>query len=199
MLSRFELFVILRNQVRDRALVRRALALEAVCAALARLVGARAPWNADADADADADVDVAADAELWGLAGLGADIDVVLTAGNPARRGLVAEEILATEGLPPEAARAARDRFQLEPAAMSALARALVVADALVAIALAAEEPLDALEPVHLARRLGKAARRGEDSAERALSCLEGLGLDLDAAAAAAVAALRAAREDLGR
>jgi predicted hydrolase (HD superfamily) len=179
MLSRFELFVILRNQVRDKALARRALAVEAVCAALARLVGG--------------------DAVLWGLVGLGADIDVVLTAGNPARRGLVAAEILVTEGLPAEAARAASERFELEPAAMSPLARALVVADALVQVVFAAEVALEELEPAYLAHRIAKAARRGEDSAERALACLDLLGADLEAAAAAAMAALRAASEDLGR
>jgi predicted hydrolase (HD superfamily) len=179
MLSRFELFVILRNQVRDRALARRALAVEAVCSALARLVGA--------------------DAELWGLLGLGADIDVVLTAGNSARRGAVAEEILVTEGVPADAARAARDRFELEPDAMSPLARALVVADAMVHTVFAAEMPLEAISPAYLARRLAEAAGRGDSVAEPALACLALLGADLDATAAASMAALLAVREDLGR
>src|SRR6185503_18690153 len=49
-----------------------------------------------------------ADPALWGLAGLGAGIDGKLAAGNPERRGVMAEELLLTEGVPAEAAAAAR-------------------------------------------------------------------------------------------
>ena len=177
MISRFELFVVLRAQVRDRALLRRALAKEAVCGALAGSVGA--------------------DAELWALAGLGADIDAVLTAENPLRRGAVAEELLRAEGLPDEAAAAARACRCDAPELLSPLARGLVVADTLVDAFLAAEEPIADLTPAHLSLPLAKAARRGDPGAERALVCLGLLGLDVDAAAAAALEGLRAAAEDL--
>lgn len=177
MISRFELYVVLRAQVRDRALLRRALAKEAVCGALA--------------------VSVGADAELWGLAGLGADIDVVLTAENPQRRGAVAEELLRAEGAPADAAAAARTCRCDAPELLSPLARCLVVADALVDGFVATEEKLEDLTPAHLALPLGKAARRGDPQAERALVCLGLLGLDVDRAAAAALEGLRAAAEDL--
>lgn len=183
MISRFELYVVLRAQVRDRALLRRALAKEAVCGALAAAVGA--------------------DAELWALTGLGADIDVVLTAENPQRRGAVAEELLRAEGAPADAAAAARTCRCDAPELLSPLARCLVVADALVDGFVAAlapddcDDPLDDLTPAHLALPLAKAARRGDPQAERALVCLGLLGLDVDRAAAAALEGLRAAAQDL--
>jgi len=177
MISRFELFVVLRAQVRDRALLRRALAKEAVCGALAATVGA--------------------DAELWALAGLGADIDAVLTAENPQRRGAVAEELLRAEGVPADAAAAARTSRCDAPELLSPLARGLVVADVLVDFFLASEETLEELEPAHFAMPLAKAARRGDPNAERALVCLGLLGLDVDRAAALALEGLRAAAEDL--
>ena len=119
MLSRFELFIVVRNQVRDRTLVDRALAVEAEMERLATLLGH--------------------DAELWGLCGLGADIDVRLTAQHPERRGVVAEELLLAEGAPAEIAAAARARHEGAPERMAPLARALVLAEALVD-----DEPEDA-------------------------------------------------------
>jgi predicted hydrolase (HD superfamily) len=110
MLSRFELLMVVRNQLRDRALVDRALAVEAAMERLAAALGA--------------------DPTLWGLAGLGADIDVRLTAHHPERLGLVAEELLLAEGAPAEVAAAARARHEAPPERMPPLARALVVAEA---------------------------------------------------------------------
>ena len=109
-LSRFDLLIVLRNQVRDRGLVQRALAVEAVMEELAGALGH--------------------DPALWGLAGLGADIDVRMTAQHPERRGVVAEELLLAEGAPAEVAAAARARHQSPPGQMTTLARALVVAAA---------------------------------------------------------------------
>jgi uncharacterized protein len=108
MLTRFELTIVVRTQLRERALVDRAFAVEAAMEALAARLGQ--------------------DPELWALAGLGADIDVRLTAHRPDRRGAVAEEILLTEGAPAEVAAAARLRHQASPETMTMLARALVVA-----------------------------------------------------------------------
>jgi predicted hydrolase (HD superfamily) len=110
MLSRFELAIVVRNQVRDRALVARARAVEAAMERLAAALGA--------------------DIELWGLAGLGADLDVRLTAAHPERRGMVVEELLLAEGAPVEVAAAARARHEAAPERMTRLTRALVVAEA---------------------------------------------------------------------
>jgi predicted hydrolase (HD superfamily) len=177
-IGRLELFIVLRTQLADRALVRRALAVEAVMEELAREVGA--------------------DAALWGLAGLGCDIDAKLTAGNLARRGAVAEELLLTEGVAPEAAAAAR-RYRDEPVeSLPAIARGLVVAALLVELVAAelAEARLDELADGRVAHRLRRLARRGDEP--RALAALAALGLDADRAAAAATAAHLRVREDLG-
>jgi predicted hydrolase (HD superfamily) len=108
MLSRFELAIVVRNQLRDRALVARARALEAAMERLASALGA--------------------DVELWGLAGLGAELDARLTAAHPERRGAVVEDLLLAEGAPAEVAAAARARHEAAPVRMTQLARALVVA-----------------------------------------------------------------------
>lgn len=112
MLTRFELLVVLRQQLRERALVQRSLAFEAVMETLAEMCGG--------------------DAQLWGLAGLGADIDVKLTQDNPARRGAIAEELLRTEGAPAAVAVAVRLRHDTPADRQPQLARGLVVAEALV-------------------------------------------------------------------
>lgn len=181
MLTRFELFVILRNQVRDRRQVRRSLAVEAVLEEWAPAAGA--------------------DVETWRLAGLGAGIDAELCEDNPSRRGEVAEELLLTEGASPEVAAAARERLRLRPEEMSPLAAAVAAAEAFVDDVYAAIElgdPLDAIEGFVLARRLVRAAEvRGDEEAIRALACLGRTGLTPERAAELAVAALKRIREDL--
>lgn len=167
MLDRFQLFVILRNQVSDRAVVRRALAVEAVIEALAPAV----------------DLDV----EEARLAALGAAIDVQMCRLNPDRRGEIAAEFLATEGASAAVATAVRQCFR-EPRVdrLSALAALLVVAEALTdeIYAELAEISLDELQPCMAA-------------SPRARQCVERLGLDPHAAAVAALEAVRRVRDDL--
>lgn len=181
MLTRFELFVVLRNQVRDRAMVRRSLAVEAAMEELAALAGA--------------------DPARWGLCGLGANIDAELVARNEGRRGEVAEEILLTEGVEPELARAARTRRRLPPQELSPLEAALAGAEGLVDevyALLSLDETLDTIDPAAIAHRLRRAAdRRGDEAARRVLDCLARVGLELDDAARAVVSAMRRVREDL--
>jgi predicted hydrolase (HD superfamily) len=180
LLTRFELFVILRNQVSDRRLVRRAVAVEAAMEELARLAGA--------------------DPAVWGLAGLGADIDAQLTQKNALARGGVAAELLATEGAPQEITAAVAERFAVSPGEMSSLAASLVVASALVDIALADladGETLDALDGRALAHRLRRLDQRGDEEAARVLACAVRAKLELDAAAASVVTGMLRVREDL--
>ena len=73
---------LLRNHVKNESMVRHCLASEAVLRALAARLGA--------------------DPELWGLAGLLHDIDVELTAGDPARHTHEAGRILSENGLSPD-------------------------------------------------------------------------------------------------
>jgi len=166
-LDRFLLFVILRNQVSDRAHVRRALATEAVMEELAPLAGL--------------------DVEHSRLAGLGSGIDAQWCVSNPARRGEIAEEYLLTEGAPEGVADAVR-QCSCEPDAsrLSELAALLVVADALVGEIYAelAEISLDELQPTMAA-------------SHRAIECLARVGIEPQVAAEGALAAMRRVREDL--
>jgi len=181
MLSRFELFVLVRNQVADRRRLRRSLALEAVMEDLAAKLGQ--------------------DGSRWGMAGLGADVDGQLCEHNPDRRGLVAEELLLAEGAPAEVAAAVRERLRATPAEMSLLAAALGGAEAIVDDvyhAVEAGDPLEDVEAAAMARRLVRAAeRRNDPEAQRALACLARLGISIDEAAALTVAAMTRVREDL--
>ena len=182
MLTRFELIVILRNQVADRRVVRRSFAVEATLE----------EWAAD----------LGADAALWAMAGLGANIDAeLLAAGDAGRRGQVAEELLLTEGASPEVAAAARQRLARDVDRMPLLAVAVAAAEAIVDdihAALALGDTLDGVEAFAIAHRLGRAAsKRGDEEAIRALALLERLGLDVERAAALALAGMRRVREDL--
>jgi predicted hydrolase (HD superfamily) len=181
-IGRLDLYIVLRNQLADRGEVRRALATEAVMEALAR--------------------EVDADPAVWGLAGLGQAIDARLTEGNPERRGVVAEELLLTEGVPAAAAAAARTSRSDAPGLLEPIARGLVAARWLCAqLAIELGEPeatLDGLEPLVLEHRLRRAGKREEPEALRAQACLDGLGLPAGRAAAVAQAAHVNVREDLG-
>jgi predicted hydrolase (HD superfamily) len=182
MLSRFELFVVLRHQVRDRRLVRRALAVEAGMEELAALAGG--------------------DVALWGLAGMGSGIDAELTVENPARRGEVAEELLLTEGAPAEVAEAARLRLGGGPVErLPVMAAALAAVEALVAEVYAQielGETLDGIDAAAVAHRLRRAAtKRGDEAAERILALCDRAGVDVDRAAVAVVTGMRRVREDL--
>jgi predicted hydrolase (HD superfamily) len=181
MLTRFELMVILRNQVSDRKVVRRALAVEATLE----------EWA----------VERGADVTTWAMAGLGANIDAELLAGNGERRGAVAEELLLTEGASAEVAAAARQRLAERVDDMPVLAAAVAAAEAIVDDvheALAVGDSLDGLEPFAIAHRLGRAAeKRGDERAIRTQALLERTGLPVERAAALALAAMRRIRDDL--
>jgi predicted hydrolase (HD superfamily) len=180
-IGRLDLFIALKNQLADRRLARRALAVEAVMEELARAAGG--------------------DPALWGLAGLGADIDAKLAERNPDRRGAIAEELLLAEGVAAEAAAAARQWRDGTPATMPPIARGLGAAQHLVGIVeaeLAEDVSLASLEPVILDHRLRRGVRREDPAATRAQLCLDLLGVPRARAAELALAALARIRQDLG-
>jgi predicted hydrolase (HD superfamily) len=181
MLSRFELFVIVRNQIAHRRRLRRSLAIEAVME----------EWAARSGQDP----------ATWALAGLGADIDGDLCEHNPEGRGAMAEELLLAEGAPLEVAAAARERLRLPADEMSLLAAGLRAAEALVDEVyrdLEAGDPLDGVDARALSRRVERAAeRRNDPEAQSTLACLARVGLSIDEAAELALAAMKRVREDL--
>jgi len=85
-MTRFEAFLLLRRRVRDRSLVRRCLAAEAVLEDLASRLGG--------------------DAGIWGLAGLLHEVDTEFTENNPKSKGTVAADIVRADGGPAEVVRA---------------------------------------------------------------------------------------------
>jgi predicted hydrolase (HD superfamily) len=180
-ISRFELFVVLRNQVGDRAMTKPALAVEAIAEQLAR--------------------DIGHSVELAQLAGLGSGIDARLCLNNPTRRGEVAAQILRTEGAGDQVVQAVFSRREHEPEALSTLAALLVVAESLAEIALGLLEDTDdptALEGAVIAAKLRRRGEvRGEPLAVRGLACLRVLGLDCDRAGDLAAVGIAAAAADL--
>ena len=81
-MTRFEAFLLLRRRVRDRAVVRLCLAVEALMEDLApRFEG---------------------EPEIWGLAGLLHEVDCEFTENNPDRKGAVAADIVRAESGPQE-------------------------------------------------------------------------------------------------
>jgi predicted hydrolase (HD superfamily) len=182
-LTRFELYIIVKIQVSDRALRRRQLAVEAAMEELAPAL--------------------ALDPALARLAGLAAGIDAQLCRRNPERRGTVAAEFLVTEGAPTDVVEAVLKCWR-EPAVerLSRLATALVAAEAIVDVvhaALDAGDRLDDLADAAIAGALRRAAeRRGDPAAVRAQSALARLDLDPERAAGLALAAMRRVRGDLG-
>jgi hypothetical protein len=128
MMTRFEAFLLLRRRVRDRSLVKRCLAVEALMEDLApRFAG---------------------DVAVWGLAGLLHEVDAEFTENNPKSKGRVAADIVRSDGGPAEVVRALQDFRGPGPNAdplTRALAAAVPAAMILLDLASGPEE-LEALE-----------------------------------------------------
>jgi predicted hydrolase (HD superfamily) len=115
-MTRFEAFLLLRRRVRDRSLVRRCLAAEAVLEDLASRLGG--------------------DAGIWGLAGLLHEVDAEFTENNPKSKGKVAADIVRSDGGPAEVVRALRgfrgpgpNADELTRALAAAVPAAMIVLD----------------------------------------------------------------------
>jgi hypothetical protein len=156
--TRLEAWLLLRRQVRTASVRRRALATEAVMEALAGRLGG--------------------EPARFGLLGLLSELDADFTAANPARRGLVAEELLAGSGLLDEERAALRAQWRAgpeDPLLVRALAAAVPAARLLLEGS-ADREALSALGPVELCGLLVDASIAPEASRTRvALLSPEGL------------------------
>ncbi|HOX42188.1 MAG TPA: hypothetical protein PK668_01260 [Myxococcota bacterium] len=132
-MTRFEAWLLLRRHVRTASVRRRALAVEAIMEALAGRLGG--------------------EPDRWGLLGLLSELDADFTAANPARRGAVAEDMLAGAGLQDEERAALRAQWCAGPDA-GVLVRALAAAVPSARLLLegsADREALGALTPAELA------------------------------------------------
>ena len=88
-MNRFDAFLLLRRRVRDRELVKRCLAVEALLEDLAMRLEGRS--------------------EEWGLAGLLHEVDCEFTESNPGSKGTVAADIVRSDGGPAQVVRALMD------------------------------------------------------------------------------------------
>jgi predicted hydrolase (HD superfamily) len=135
-MTRFEAFLLLRRRVRDRGLVKRCLAVEAVLEELAPRFGG--------------------DVATWGLAGLLHEVDAEFTENNPKSKGTVAADIVRSDGGPAEVVRALKGFRGPGPHA-DPLTRALAAAvpAAMIVLDLAtSREALENLGSVELASAL---------------------------------------------
>lgn len=182
-LDRFQLFLIVRNQVSDRMLLRRSLAVEATMEEVAPLVPGM-------------------DVEHARLVGLGAGIDAQLCRENPGRLGEVASEILDTEGAPAGVCQAVFTRRSIEPERLSLLAAGLFLAEATVdeiyELVDLDEGGLDEVRAMAVSRRLQRGAKHaGKDALRRLEAAVACIGLPLEQIADAALRGMRRVREDL--
>lgn len=143
------------------------------------------------------------DADEWGLAGLGHDLDTELTADDPSRHGAVAAEKVQALGASPKVAHAmAAHNDMTGVAAESRLDVALIAADQLSGLITAAAliRPDKSLVQVQLKsvrkRYRETAFARGADRASIA-RCQE-IGLDLDEFLGIGLAAMQGVAAELG-
>lgn len=175
MLTRFELVIILRIQVSDRTVLREVFAIEAVMEELAARL---APH----------------DVSTWSMTALGAGLDRQLCAQNPAQRGIVAREILLTEGATAEIADAVlaaeKDDVQDLPILSCALLAATAGARAVLA-AVQEEGRLNDVDDDAVANAFSP------DDVRRVLDAMERLGVTVTEIASAARRGAVRVREDL--
>lgn len=161
-MTRFEAFLLLRRRVRDRDLVRRCLAVEAVLEDLApRFEG---------------------DVETWGLAGLLHEVDAEFTENNPRSKGRVAADIVRSDGGPAQVV-AALQNFRGPGPHADPLTRALAAAvpAAMIVLDLASSpQELENLDSDGLASALDDPSTAPEASRAR-IHDLEEAGLDAGA------------------
>jgi len=143
------------------------------------------------------------DPEVWGLAGLGHDLDVESTEGDFTRHGAEAADALRAAGLPEEAAHAvAAHNAATGVAAASSLDVGLIAADQLSGLVTAAalirpDRRLAEVKPKSVRKRYREGAfARGVDRASIA-RCGE-LGLELDEFLELGLVAMQGVSDDLG-
>ncbi len=184
-MDRNQALELLRTHVKNENLVKHCLASEAVLRALAQRLGG--------------------DPELWGLAGLLHDIDVELTAGDPARHTHEAARILSERGLPAELIEAVK--LHNEPAhagqrRTSAFHRALAAGETVTGMITATalvypDRRLASVKASSVTKRMKD--KRFAASVDRSaiLEC-EQLGLKLDEFVQLSLDAMRSVSSDLG-
>ncbi len=182
-IERTQVLAEVESRVANENLRRHMLATEAIMRALAARFGE--------------------DADVWGLAGLGHDLDTEETETEVARHGAVAAETLRRLGLPEEAVHAvAAHNPETGVEASGRMDVALTVADQLSGLITAAalvrpEKDLAGVKVKSVRKRYREGAfARGVD--RESIARCEEIGLDLDECFALGLEAMQAVAPDLG-
>ena len=173
---------LVRQHVKNKNLRKHMLATEAVMRRLAR------HFNADE--------------EQWGLVGLLHDIDYDQTANDPDQHSILAAEILAAEGLEPEAVYAVCPLTTSTGYRASLLDKALYCTDPITGLIVAAaliskEKRLSAIDSQFVLNRFGEKSFARGANRETILACCE-IGLELEQFVDLALEAMQGIAEDLG-
>jgi putative nucleotidyltransferase with HDIG domain len=181
LMARAEALAMLDERVKNKNLKKHMLAAEAVCRALARLLGE--------------------DEELWGLTGLLHDVDHEETAQDFARHGIVSAEVLASRGCPEEMVHAVKAHAEKAPI-QSRLDQALHCADPVTGflVSCALIRPEKKLAPVDVQfvkNRMGEKGFSRAVNRDQIREC-EKLGIPLDEFLQIALDAMKSVSAELG-
>ncbi|MBC8277519.1 MAG: HD domain-containing protein [FCB group bacterium] len=163
MISRPDALKLVKKHVSNRNLVKHMIAVEGIMRRLAR--------HFDQDE------------ELWGITGLLHDLDYDLTSDDFPRHGLVTEELLSEEDVPPESIHAIKAHPGHVPAA-SLLDKGLYAADPISGLIVAAalmhpDKKIASLDVEFLSRRY-KEKRFAAGADREQIAACDKLGLSLD-------------------
>jgi len=144
------------------------------------------------------------DEELWGLTGLVHDLDLELTRDDQSRHGLVAIEMLAKEGFPPEALQAIRAHngevlgILRQSDFDHALACAETITGLIVATAMVQpDKKVASVRPKSVKKRMKE--KRFAENVNRDIICeCERIGVPLEEFIALSLEAMQAVADDLG-
>ena len=174
---------LVKQQVKNRNLIKHMLAVEAIMRALATRLGQ--------------------DVEQWGLAGLLHDIDYDKTADDPEQHSLLGANMLAEAGVAPQIVDAVKVHNEVHGLPrLSLLDKALYAADPLSGLIVAAalihpERKLAAIDVQFVSKRFDEKSFARGASREQIESCQD-LGLSLEHFLALSLQAMKAISTDLG-
>jgi putative nucleotidyltransferase with HDIG domain len=183
-MSRDEAWTLLREHVKNPAMLKHCLASEAVMRAAARRLGQ--------------------DEEEWGLAGLLHDLDVELTGGDMKVHGLKATEMLAARGVAPEIVDAIRMHNETAAGARrsTVFQKALAASETITGLVTATtlvypDKKLASVKPASVVKRMKEKAFAASVDRDIIREC-EAVGIPLPEFAQLAVTAMLGIAGELG-
>lgn len=182
-MQREEALSLVKEQVKNKNLIKHMLAVEAVMACLAEYLEE--------------------DKELWGMTGLLHDLDYDKTADDPMQHGLLGAEMLNERGFPPEMVQAVKAHNEaLAVERNSLMDKALYAADPVTGLLVAAalihpEKKLSAIDVDFVLKRFKEKSFARGAGREQIQSCSE-LGLNLEQFLGLSLKAMQDSSKELG-